>query len=89
MDIRVKGYLSRAENELVLANANFSISTIDDIKTKEREIRTLVKASKEVKCKNLLVITKDKEGEELISWFGVKRKIRFMPLWKWLLNKDF
>src|SRR3989344_8615217 len=34
MDIKVKGYLDRAENELVLANANFSLSTTDDIKTK-------------------------------------------------------
>ena len=28
MDIKVKGYLDRAENKLILANANFSISTI-------------------------------------------------------------
>lgn len=34
MDIRVKGYLDRAENELILANANFSLSTEKEIKTK-------------------------------------------------------
>lgn len=34
MDIRVKGYLERAENELIVANANFSISTEKEIKTK-------------------------------------------------------
>jgi len=34
MDIRVRGYLDRAENELVLANANFSLSTTDDVKLK-------------------------------------------------------
>ncbi|MBI2004011.1 HEPN domain-containing protein [Candidatus Pacearchaeota archaeon] len=34
MDIMVKGYLDRAENELVLANANFSLSTNDEIKVK-------------------------------------------------------
>ena len=60
---------------------------IDDIKTKEREIRALVKASKELKCKNLLVITGNKEGEKQINWFGIKGKIKFMPLWKWLLEK--
>ncbi|MEK6811181.1 MAG: hypothetical protein AABX96_01590 [Nanoarchaeota archaeon] len=27
MDIRVKGYLDRAENELILAKANFELST--------------------------------------------------------------
>src|SRR3989338_7016555 len=34
MDIKVKGYLDRAENELVLANANFSLSTNEEIKVK-------------------------------------------------------
>jgi len=34
MDIKVKGYLDRAENELVLANANFSLSTEKEIKTR-------------------------------------------------------
>jgi len=47
----------------------------------KREIRGLLKAGKELKCKNLLVITWDYEGEE--AWDG--RKIRFVPLWKWLV----
>ncbi|HLC98010.1 MAG TPA: hypothetical protein VJC21_04480 [Candidatus Nanoarchaeia archaeon] len=34
MDIKVKGYLDRAENELVLANANFSLSITDAVKLK-------------------------------------------------------
>ena len=34
MDIKVKGYLDRAENKLILANANFSISTEEHIKIK-------------------------------------------------------
>ncbi len=58
---------------------------IEDPKTKEREIRALIKASKELKCRNLLVITEDYEAEEQASWFGVKRKIKYIPLWKWLL----
>ncbi len=33
MDIRVKGYLDRAENEIILARANFEIST--QVKAKE------------------------------------------------------
>lgn len=32
MDINVKGYLDRAENELVLANANFLLSTNEETK---------------------------------------------------------
>jgi len=53
---------------------------------KEREARALIKASKELKCKNLLIITDEKEGEEELAWFGTKRKIIFKPLWKWLLE---
>lgn len=59
---------------------------IEDPKTKEREIRALIKASKELKCRNLLVITEDYEAKEQASWFGVKRKIKYTPLWKWLLT---
>ncbi len=56
---------------------------IDDYDTKKREIRALLKASKELKCRNMLVITEDKEGEEKIK----NKKIKYVPLWKWLLTK--
>jgi len=58
---------------------------ISNIKTKEREVRALIKASEELKCKDLIVITSDYAKEEKISWFGKKRKIKFIPLYKWLL----
>lgn len=60
---------------------------ISDIGTKEREIRALLKASKELKCKNLLIITEEYRREEVAAWFGTKRKIKFIPLWEWLLNQ--
>ena len=34
MDIKVKGYLDRAENNLILANANFELSNNNEIKSK-------------------------------------------------------
>jgi hypothetical protein len=46
-----------------------------------REIKSLLKASETLKCKNLFVITWDYEGEEEIKG----KKIKFLPLWKWLL----
>ena len=49
-----------------------------------REMKSLLKASKMLKCKDLLVITWDYEGEEIIS----NRKIKFVPLWKWLLLQN-
>ena len=53
----------------------------------ERETKALIKASTELKCDNLLVITEQEESEKSMSWFGTKRKIKFMPLWKWLLEQ--
>lgn len=50
--------------------------------TKKREMRALIRASKELKCDNLLVITEDHEGEEKIKG----KKISYVPLWKWLLG---
>jgi len=61
---------------------------ITDHETKRREIRALLKASKELKCNNLLIINQYYLEEENLEWFGIKRKIKFIPLWKWLLEKD-
>ncbi len=61
---------------------------IRDLDTRKREIRALLKASKELKCNKLLIINKDYSGEENLEWFGIKRKVKFIPLWKWLLEKN-
>jgi len=55
---------------------------ISDYETKEREVKGLIKAEESLKCKNLLCITWDYEGEEKIKG----KKIKFVPLWKWLLS---
>jgi len=55
---------------------------ISDPKTKGRELKSLLNASDELKCGNLLVITEDYEGEERAKG----RKVTFIPLWKWLLT---
>lgn len=62
------------------------IQTCQDLsnpKTKEREIKSLIKAGRELKCKNLLIINSRDEGEEIVY----KVKIKIIPLWKWLLEK--
>ncbi|MBI4896073.1 MAG: ATP-binding protein [Candidatus Aenigmarchaeota archaeon] len=56
---------------------------VENADTKEREIRSLLKASDDLRCKNLLIITWDSEGKE--SARG--KKIIYMPLWKWLLTE--
>jgi predicted AAA+ superfamily ATPase len=55
---------------------------IDDFDVKKRELSALLKASKELKCKNLLVITEDYEAKEKHDG----KTIAFIPLWKWLLQ---
>jgi len=57
---------------------------IEDFSTKNRELKALVKAGKELKCKNLKVITWDYDGREEFKG----KEIRFIPLWRWLLNKN-
>lgn len=55
---------------------------LEGLNTKEREVKALFKASQELKCANLLIITWDKEGKEKIKG----KTIQFIPLWKWLLQ---
>lgn len=52
------------------------------IDIKKREIDSLIRASKELRCNNLLIITWDYDAEEKQS----NKKIRFISLWKWLLS---
>ena len=55
---------------------------IEDAKTKNREIKALVKAMDEFDLKEGLVITEDYEFEEKVN----SKKIKFLPLWQWLLS---
>lgn len=55
-------------------------SSRDEIE--KREIKSLLKASEQVKCKDLLIITWNYED---ISKVG-DRTVKFTPLWKWLLH---
>ena len=59
-----------------------------DPKTKTREVRALLKASSELRCKSLLILTDTSEGEEEVSWYGATGRVRLMPLWKWALADD-
>jgi len=49
----------------------------------EREVKSLLKASKETECKNLRIITWNYEGVDKID----ERTIKFTPLWEWLLTE--
>ncbi len=53
---------------------------VEDINTRKREIDALLKASREVGCDSLYVITWDYEGIEDVEG----KRVVFIPLWKWL-----
>ncbi|MBI4981486.1 ATP-binding protein [Candidatus Woesearchaeota archaeon] len=57
-------------------------ANLDDPDTKKREVRALLKASEELCCNSLLVITECLEAEEAIG----NKHIIYVPLWKWLLG---
>ncbi|MCD6413180.1 MAG: ATP-binding protein [Elusimicrobia bacterium] len=65
-----------------------SCFSLENIETESREIRSLIKASKELNCNNLTVLTENYESEERVKWFGIKRRIKFIPLWKWILFRE-
>jgi len=58
---------------------------IEDVNTRNREIRSTIMASQKLKCGNILVLTDDYENEEIVKWQNIERKFKFLPLWKWLL----
>jgi len=52
----------------------------ENLQVKGRELRSLIEASKELNCDDLLIITWDEEKEE--EYQG--KRVKFLPLWKWL-----
>lgn len=55
---------------------------VENPKTRERETASLVRAGKELKCKDLLVITFDYDKVDTIE----DREVVFKPIWKWLIG---
>lgn len=63
-------------------------SNTGDAKTLDREVRALLKAGKELRCSKLTVLTEEGGRESTVSWFGIKMKIKFVPLWEWLTREQ-
>jgi predicted AAA+ superfamily ATPase len=55
---------------------------VEDARTKDRELRSLVKAMEELKVSRSLVMTEEHEAEETFKG----TRIAFVPIWKWLLG---
>ncbi|MBN1674608.1 MAG: ATP-binding protein [Kiritimatiellae bacterium] len=52
--------------------------------TRDREVRSLPRASKALSCDDLLILTAATEREEQAEWYGTRRAIRLVPMSKWL-----
>jgi uncharacterized protein len=55
-----------------------------DQRTKQREIRALLKASRDLKCNDLLIITYNEQSRQKASWYGMEGEIEFIPAVEWL-----
>jgi uncharacterized protein len=54
----------------------------------QREVRGLCKASRELRCRDLLLLTENEEGEAIETWEGHVYPVRSVPVWKWLLAAE-
>jgi predicted AAA+ superfamily ATPase len=59
-----------------------------DPKTRQREVRGLCKASRELGCQDLLLLTENEEAQTSESWEGAVYPVRSMPIWKWLMAAE-
>jgi len=57
---------------------------LHDERTRSREVRALLKAARDLRCDNLLILSENENKTEEHEWFGMRGTIRYMPLWKWL-----
>lgn len=74
-------FLIREKNkikELIQVSQN-----LDNLKTKEREVKSLIIALKELKIKNGIILTENKEENLKID----NKTITVLPVYKWLLDK--
>jgi predicted AAA+ superfamily ATPase len=59
--------------------------SLENEKTRSREIRALLKAGKELGCDKMTILNLREEKEETHEWFGTKSTITYKSLSKWLL----
>ena len=58
--------------------------SLENQKTRSREIRSLLRAKKELGCDKLTIITLRESKEEMHEWFNIQGIITYKPIIKWL-----
>jgi len=61
---------------------------VSNERTLKREMRSLLWASQELGCDDLLLLNERFDRVETISWHGIEKKVRLVPLWQWLSEPD-
>lgn len=61
--------------------------SVENPKTLDREVRSLIKAGKELKCDKLTLLNSTINDEKDYTWFGTQGTIRFKRLDQWLLER--
>ncbi len=85
-----KFFYRKAEKEVDFIEVNKKSILPIEIKArkdidKEME-KSLLDFMKKFKVNKGVIVTEDYESEEDSEWFGIRGKIRYIPLWKWLLK---
>ncbi len=81
----------RSECDFVVCDGNRSISAfqvsydISDPKTFRREIRGCIAGAEGTSCEQLYLLTYNDTRDDTVT---AGRRIRIMPVWEWLLEKD-
>ena len=73
--------LRKGKDSVMLVQSCYDPS---DEATRRRELRALVRASEDLGCDDLSMVTWDEKGTETVE----DRTVRIVPLWEWLLGRD-
>jgi predicted AAA+ superfamily ATPase len=63
--------------------------SMEDDKTRRRELQGLTEVKDELKAQRLTVITDDEESTATVERAGRNEEISIIPLWKWLIQNNF
>jgi uncharacterized protein len=78
-------YNSQVEVDFYVPDESLAVQvcySLQDVETRDREFEALLKMSNRFNVNHLMIITKDEESEVVFK----DKKIRIIPVWKWLLE---
>jgi len=81
-----KFFFRKANKEVDFINTEGDIFPVESKSGNKKDKINVLDFMKKFDSKEGLIITEDYEGKEKVEWFGTKKDIKFIPLWKWLLE---